>query len=65
MRGFCHECDGLGLATAGFAMMETLIVLAHALTRVRFETLPAVGFPGADAKITLRPQSVQLMVERR
>ena len=46
-------------------MMETLIVLAHALTQVRFATLPAIGFPAADAKITLRPQDVPLLIERR
>ena len=50
---------------AGFAMMEAVIVLAHALRVLRFDTLPGTGFPQADARITLRPQTVPLLVEGR
>jgi hypothetical protein len=46
-------------------MMEALVVLAHALGALRFATLPGTDFPQADARITLRPKTVPLLIEGR
>ena len=51
-------------AHAGFAMTEALLVLTHALGELRFATLPGTSIPQDDARITLRPKTVPLVIER-
>lgn len=45
-------------------MMEALVVLASMLQEVRFLTVPGEAFPVADPRITLRPASCTLLLER-
>ncbi len=46
-------------------MAEGALVLAHILTAYKLKPLPGKGFPAPDAKITLRPSTVELQLERR
>lgn len=45
--------------------MEALVVLATILKEVMFRTVPGERFPAADPRITLRPTSCLLLLERQ
>jgi hypothetical protein len=44
--------------------MEGLVVLAKILSEVTLHTVPGDKFSTADTKITLRPASCRLFIER-
>ncbi|EFN57207.1 hypothetical protein CHLNCDRAFT_51282 [Chlorella variabilis] len=50
---------------AGFAMLEAVLVVASILQQYRLEPLPGAPFPAARPQITLRPDSVRLLLRRR
>lgn len=50
---------------AGFAIMETVLVLATVLQKVQMRPLPGAHFPPAEPRITLRPGSFDLILSRR
>jgi len=50
---------------AGFAMMEALVVMANVLREFRISTVPGDRFPIADPRITLRPSSCFLLLDRQ
>ncbi len=49
----------------GFAMMEAVLVLASILQRYELCRVPGAPFPLPDPSITLRPQSVRVLLRRR
>ncbi|KAK9829411.1 hypothetical protein WJX72_005691 [[Myrmecia] bisecta] len=49
----------------GFAMMETLLILASILQKFQLLPVPGARFPKPDARITLRPADVKLRVQPR
>lgn len=46
-------------------MLESVLVLAAVLQRVRLAPLPGAAFPAAAPQITLRPEAVRLLLRRR
>lgn len=46
-------------------MMEALVVMASVLREFRISTVPGDGFPVADPRITLRPSSCFLLLDRQ
>lgn len=46
-------------------MAEVVLVTARILQTFSLKPLPGASFPAADAKITLRPSTVNLVLERR
>lgn len=53
------------LWSAGFAMMEAMLVLAAGLQKYEFITDASALFPEATPRITLRPAAVQIVLRPR
>ena len=51
--------------SAGFAMMEAMLVLAAALQKFEFVAGTDQPFPEATPRITLRPAAVEVMLRTR
>ena len=52
--------------SAGFAMMEAMLVTSAALQKFVFEpTSPDLGMPEAQPRITLRPTAVEVALKLR